>query len=191
MTTARADIDSAVVTADELLTIPDEPDGTRYELVLGRLIPVSPASLRSNLISGRLMRWMGAHVEQNDLGEVSGSEGGFLLARNPDTVRAPDVWFLSKERIPAGGIPDGYWPGAPDLVVEVLSPSDRPGDTWRRVADYLGAGARLVCVLDPHTGAAVLFPPTGLPLILGSDDELDLGDVVPGFSLALHRLLAP
>jgi len=191
MATARADADTRLVTADELLTIPDERDGTRYELVEGDLVPMSPASLRSNVIASRLMRWMGTHVEENDLGEVGGSEGGFRLTSDPDTVRAPDVWYLSKERIPAGGIPDGCWPGAPDLVVEVLSPSDRASDTWRRVADYLAAGARLVYVLDPHTGAGVVFPPSGLPLIVGSDGTVDFGDVISGFSVAMCRLFAP
>lgn len=177
------------MTVDELLHLPDDRSGTRYELVCGRLVCMSPASMRSNTIAMRIVRRLGNFVELYKLGETGGSEGGFLLRSNPDTVRAPDGWFIRADRIPPGGIPHGYWPGAPDLAIEVLSPTDRPGEVWQRVADYIGAGTRIVWVVDPDMSAAVVFRPSGLPSFVHEDGALDGEDVLPGFSLSLADVL--
>jgi Uma2 family endonuclease len=168
--------------------MPEADDGTRYELSRGRLIPVSPSSPRSNEIAIEVARRLGNHVREHKLGRFGGSEGGFLLASDPDTVRAPDVWFVRADRVPGGRMPEKFFVGAPDLVVEVLSPTDRPGDIWRRVGEHLEAGARLVWVLDPNTTSAAVFPPDGWPILLGPDDVLDGGDVVPGFRLPLREV---
>jgi Uma2 family endonuclease len=176
------------VTADELWRMPDPPSGGRYELVRGRLIQVSPSSTRSNEVAIELARRLGNHIREHKLGRFGGSEGGFLLATNPDTVRAPDVWFVRAERVSSGRMPDRFFAGAPDLVVEVLSPTDRTGDIWQRVGQYLDAGARLVWVIDPTTEAAAAFPADGFPIIIGRDGVLDGGDIVPGFVLPLREL---
>jgi Uma2 family endonuclease len=173
------------MTADELLHLPDDRSGTRYELACGLLVCMSPSSIRSNTIAIRIVRRVGNFVEQHHLGETGGSEGGFLLRSNPDTVRAPDGWFLRAELIPPGGMPDGFWPGAPDLAIEVLSPSNRMSEIWQRVADYLDAGSRLVWVVDPYTQAAVVLRPSGLPSLVSGDDALDGENVIPGFLLPL------
>ncbi|MGH2600866.1 MAG: Uma2 family endonuclease [Dehalococcoidia bacterium] len=177
-----------LVTADELLHMPEEEDGTRYELDHGRLIPMGSASPRYNEIAMEAARRLGNHVREHKLGRFGGSEGGFLLASDPDTVRAPDVWFVRGDRVPGGRMPEKFFVGAPDLVVEVLSPTDRPGDIWRRVGEYLDAGARLVWVLDPNTASAAVFPPDSMPILLGPDGVLDAGDVVPGFKLPLREV---
>jgi Uma2 family endonuclease len=109
-------------TADELFMMPH--DGFRYELVKGELIKVSPTGGKHGILTLRLGAALIQHIEANNLGEAFGAETGFILSRNPDTVRAPDVAFVSRERIPPGDFPEKFWPGAPDLAVEVLSPSD-------------------------------------------------------------------
>lgn len=185
MATATA---QRLVTAAELLHLPDPGDGVRFELVSGVLVRMSPSSVRSNAISIRIAHLMLGFVDDHDLGAVGGSEGGFRLKADPDTVRAPDVWFIRKDRIPAGGIPDDFWPGAPDLAAEVLSPTDRTADIWRRVGEYLEAGARLVWVLDPKTQSAVAFPADSLPVIIPADGVLDGGAVLPGFVLPLREV---
>lgn len=185
MTTATT---SELVTADELLHMPDPPSGGRYELVRGRLIEVGPSSTRSNEVAGELIRRLGNHIREHKLGRFGGSEGGFRLTKNPDTVRAPDVWFVRSDRVSSGRMPDKFFEGAPDLVVEVLSPTDRTGDIWQRVGQYLDAGSRLVWVIDPNIEAAAAFPVDGFPIIIGPEGMLDGGDVVPGFVLPLREL---
>src|SRR5688572_14874352 len=103
---------TAVVTADELLRMPDPSNGTRYEVVRGSLIEVSPSSPRSNEIAAELTRRLGNHIHEHKLGRFGGSEGGFRLASNPDTVRAPDVWFVRADRVPSGRMPDTFFDGA-------------------------------------------------------------------------------
>src|SRR5262249_20593850 len=110
-----------LMTAEQLMALPD--DGNQYELDAGRLIVMPPSSVLSSMVASRLGARAGIFIDQHDLGYYAGEGGGWRLARNPDTVRAPDFCFVRKER--AGIIPPGYFPGTPDLVVEVLSPSDR------------------------------------------------------------------
>jgi len=113
---------SQLVTADELLTMPH--NGFRYELVRGELKQKSPSGSEHGVTVVHLTWPLAQHVKDNHLGIVFGAETGFKITTNPDTVRAPDIAFVSHERIPATGIPRGFWPGAPDLAVEVVSPGD-------------------------------------------------------------------
>src|SRR5690606_26347822 len=112
-------------TAEELaVLVAQADDGRRYDLVAGELEVMSPAKPRHGRIVGRLTGPLEAHVRSHHLGEVFGAETGFLLAREPDTVRGPDVAFVRRERVQAVGDTDDWWPGAPDLAAEVLSPND-------------------------------------------------------------------
>ena len=95
-------------------------------------------------------RRIGNFVEANDLGEVFNADTGFIIELGPDTVRAPDVSFVRKENIPPGGIPKGFIPGAPDLAVEVISPSDSYTEVAEKVAQLLQAGTQLVVLIDPR-----------------------------------------
>jgi Uma2 family endonuclease len=183
MSTAPSD---RLMTADELLHLPD--DGRFYELVRGKLIEVSPSSSESSWVSADVLTRINTFVRQHGLGRCGDSDWGFLLATNPDTVRAPDVGFVRAERIPASGVPPGYWPGAPDLAVEVLSPSNRPTDVLRKVAEYLDAGASLVWVLDPQRRRATVYHPDGTVTVLGEDGVLDGEDLLPGFTLPLAEV---
>jgi Uma2 family endonuclease len=112
------------------------------------------------------------------------------LARNPDTVRAPEVAFVARKRIPAEGVPEGFWLFAPDLAVEVISPSDRFDDVLAKVQDYLHAGTRLVWVLHPRTTAAMVYRANGAVQLLQGHDELSGEDVLPGFRCRVQELFA-
>jgi Uma2 family endonuclease len=113
---------------------------------------------------------------------------GFTLHRDPDTVRGPDVAFVRKERVP-DPIPATFLEFAPDLVGEVLSPNDRPGEVLAKIGDWLDGGARLVWVIDPERRVARVYRADGTEQILGENDQLAGEDVLPGFSCALASLL--
>jgi Uma2 family endonuclease len=176
-----------LVTADELQAMPD--DGKQRELVRGKLVVVSPSSARPSAIAINLAIHLGAFVKQHRLGRCLGADGGYRLASQPDTVRAPNVSFIRSEQLPGGRLPDTFFPGAPDLAVEVLSPSDRVFELIEKANDYLTAGTRLVWVIDPRRPGAIVFRPNAAPEVLGGDGVLNGEDVVPGFSVTLTEIL--
>jgi Uma2 family endonuclease len=174
------------MTAEELFELPD--DGSRHELVEGELIPMTPAGARHGAIAVRVARLLDEYAEAHDLGVCGTAEPGFILRRDPDIVRAPGVSFVAKARIPATGIPTSYWPFAPDLAVEVVSPSDRLSDVHAKLADYFSAGARLVWVVQPETRVVYAYRSLHDLQVLGEDGELDGGEVLPGFRCPVKRL---
>jgi Uma2 family endonuclease len=176
-----------MMTADELLTMPD--DGNRYELVRGELIQMSPSAIPPGVVASSAVLEIGGFIKPNRLGVCGTADSGFRLSTDPDTVRAPDFWFVRAERVPAEGLPEGYWPGAPDLAVEVLSPSDRFVDVMRKLQKYLAAGTQLVWVIDPKGRSAAAFDSERPPLLLGEDDVLDGGAILAGFSIRLGDIL--
>jgi len=117
------------------------------------------------------------------------TEGGFLLSRNPDTVRGPDVSFVRADRFNAEEAGRGYFRGAPDLAIEILSPSNRPGETHAKVADYLAAGARLVWVIDPAQRIVSVYRSLLSPRRIAADGVLNGEDVLPGFSFPIVDVL--
>jgi Uma2 family endonuclease len=131
---------------------------------------------------------LGVHVATHGLGLVVAAETGFTLERDPDTVRAPDVAFVRQERLPD---PDarGYAALAPDLVVEVLSPDDRPGEVLRKVGEWLTAGSLLVWVVDPAHRLARVYRADGSETVVAEVDALDGEDVVAGFRCRLGEIL--
>jgi len=129
-----------------------------------------------------------AYVKQTDAGVVLAAETGFKLQTNPDTVRAPDVGFVVKERVPPQPA-TGFADLAPDLVVEVLSPDDRPGEVLAKVADWLSAGTRLVWVVDPVRRVARVYRQDGSESIVTADGALAGEDVLPGFACPLESIL--
>src|SRR4051812_26305530 len=122
----------SLVTAEELLALPTGM-GKRYELVAGELRVMSPSGWRHGQIVSNLHSLLGPHIRAKRLGLSFGAETGFRLARDPDTVRAPDFAFISNERLPSKAPTEAFWPGAPDLAVEVLSPSDRTGEVDEKI----------------------------------------------------------
>ena len=174
---------AGLVTAEELLVMPD--DGYRYELVRGELRRMAPAGARHSNIGVKVSTSLNVHVNVNDLGTVFGADGGFLLERNPDTVRAPDVGFVRRERMEDRGLMDGYWPGAPDLAVEVISPNDLYTEVAEKVEEWLNAGTRMVVVADPRRRVATAHRPGREAVTLVEGDVLEGDDVVPGWRMAV------
>lgn len=175
-----------LLTAEELMELED--DGYQYELDEGRLIRMPPAGPLASIVAATILTLLNEFARRHHLGVVGGADFGVRLRRGPDTVRAPDVAFYRAERLPADGIPSTYWDLAPDLAVEVLSPSDRRGKVLRKVGDFLDAGARLVWVVDPRRRTAVVYRPESDPEILGADGVLDGEDLLPGFTLPLAEV---
>jgi Uma2 family endonuclease len=175
----------ALMTADELfhVNIPDK----HSELVRGVLVVGEPPGLPHGRIALELGAALVAHVRASGLGRVY-VESGFKLASNPDTVRGPDLAFISQSRIPEPE-PRGYPTLAPDLAVEVLSPDDRPGEVLGKVADYLSAGTRLVWVIDPERRLARVYRADGAQEIVTAEQVLQGEDVVPGFTCPLATIL--
>ncbi|MCA1791198.1 MAG: Uma2 family endonuclease [Thioalkalivibrio sp.] len=176
------------VTADELLTMPD--DGLRRELVEGEVRLSPPPGEEHGVVAAEILISLGNHVRGSGLGRVHAAETGFKIATAPDTVMAPDVAFVSRERIEQAAIGTGYRAGAPDLAVEVVSPSDSFVEVEAKVARWLAAGCRMVVVVNPGRRAATIYRSREDIVLLTEADVLDGGDVVPGWRLPLRELFA-
>ena len=175
------------ITADDLLRL--NISEARTELVGGELVVREPAGYRHGDVAARLLIAVGAFVESRTLGRVFTAETGFRLRQNPDTVRAPDVAFVRQDRLPDPS-PLGYAALAPDLVVEVLSPDDRPGEVLSKVGDWLEAGTSVVWLVDPERRSARVYRRDGTQEPLAEADRLDGETVLPGFECELRRIFA-
>jgi Uma2 family endonuclease len=175
-------------TADDLLKMPES--GVRYELVAGELRTMTPASGAHGLVVGRVFGALYQHIQGQHLGEVFPGATGFLLKRNPDTVRAPDVAFISADRLPAEGIGPGFLQLAPDLAVEVISPTDTVSELGEKVEEYIAVGVRAIWIVDPANRTVTVHEAGRAVRILRESDALEGGDVVPGFRCPVADLFA-
>jgi Uma2 family endonuclease len=175
------------LTAEELLA---RRDLGRAELVRGELVMMSPSGGRHGKLTATVAFILRGYAAPRGLGEVCGAETGFLVGRNPDTVRAPDAAFVAAARVPAGGAPDSYWPFAPDLAVEIVSPNDRWVDVEEKVRMWLESGTRFVWVVDPRGLEVHVHRPGAAVVKLRGDDSLDGGDVICGLSVPVRELFA-
>lgn len=175
-----------LLTAEDLMAIPE--DGWRYELAHGRLVRMAPASWIPGVIASRTGHLIQSFLDDHPLGYCTGADTGFLLQRDPDVVRAPDVAFVRADRVAPDDLPRRYFPGPPDLAVEVRSPTDRMSDVLHRIADSLDAGTPLVWFLDPERRSAIVFRADGSISMVGEHDELSGEAVLPGFALPLSAL---
>ncbi len=169
------------VTAEESLRTPD--DGLRRELVRGEVRTMAPAGNVHGRIAMNVSTPLDQHVRTNGLGVVFAAETEFKILGDPDTVRAPDAAFVWRERIEAVGEIEGYWPGAPDLAVEVVSPSDRFAEVEEKVADWLAAGTRMVLIANPRGKTVTVRHSEREALILSEGETIEGGEVVPGRTL--------
>ena len=174
-----------LLTAEDLWKQPDE---YRYELVKGviRRMPLAgfEHGIRSAKIGGRL----DTHVERHKLGYVCGAETGFKIAQNPDTVRAPDAAFVRQATIDEQGISKGYWEGAPDLAVEVISPGDTYTEVAEKVDEWLNAGCAMVWVINPRRKTVEVYRSPEDMTVLREDGILEGGDVIAGFQCYVRDL---
>jgi len=173
-----------LLTAEDLLRMPD--DGYRYELVRGEIRKMAAAGHRHGRVAMNVTLPLGQYVKSHNLGIVYAAETGFKLASNPDTVRAPDVAFVRRQRIEEVGNSEGYWPGPPDLAVEVVSPSDTYAEVEEKTLEWLDAGTRMVILVNPRQRSVTVYRSRSEIVILNENDVLDGGDVVPGWSMPVR-----
>lgn len=163
--------------------------GKLVELVRGQLVVREPPGTRHGAIAAKLGYYLSDFVYRHGLGIVFAQDTGFKIGSDPDTVRAPDVAFVGRDRgaqIP----PRGYADFAPDLLAEILSPGDAPAEVLAKVADWLDAGARLVWLVDPERAEVRVYRRDGSLSILGEIDSLEGEDVLPGFTCPLVQVFS-
>lgn len=173
-------------TADELFQMPN--DGVQRELVHGELREMTPGGHDRGYLAFDLGMLIGQHVKAHGLGRMYAAETGFKVDTDPDTVLAPDVAFVAKERVGLGAGVRGFFPAAPDLAAEVISPNDRYSDVAEKVDQWLAAGTRVVLVVDPRTRSVSAHRASRPVLRLSGADAINLDDVIPGFSVPVRAL---
>jgi len=180
---------ATAITAEQLLEPPYQ--GRRCELVEGVIRMMSPAGWRHGEIVSILHSRLATYIEKHKLGKSFGAETGFLLSRDPDTVRAPDFAFIANRNLPAKAPEEAFWPGAPDLAVEVLSPDDRTGDVNDKIRAWLNAGAEEVWVVDPQLQSVMIHRSATDISMHPSGDVIKSNDqLLPGFSCSVAELFS-
>ena len=179
----------ATTSAEDLLKLPSG-EGKRYELIEGRLQVMCAAGFEHGRVAATAARMLGNHAQATGLGQTLGAETGFVLATDPDTVRAPDAAFVAQARVDAVGTTVGFWPGgAPDLAIEVVSPDDSRPYVRAKALNWLDAGASAVLVLDPPSRSATVYR-AGSDVQVHADGIIDLSDAVPGWRVAVADFFA-
>lgn len=174
-------VEKKLLTAEELSRLPD--DGSRYELLDGELVEMTPPGGEHGLIQVRLPHRLLTLTEERGLDVLVGGEVGVVLARHPDRVRAPDVFLIIRDRLPEGRMPSGYLDIVPDLIVEIISPSDSASDVHEKIQEWLAAGARLVWALYPSSRSVVVHRGTGEARTFREGDTLNADPVLSGIAL--------
>jgi len=175
---------TALLTAAEFALLPED---RRRELVAGEVVEYMPPGGKHGAIAARLAARLILWAGSEQSGYV-GVESGFTLAEDPDTVRSPDVAYVSPEHIPSDGIPEGFWRQAPDLAVEVISPSETAEEIRAKIRDYLAAGTTSVWVVYPRTREIVVHTADGFAQTFGLGMQLT-SPLLPGFALLVDELL--
>src|SRR4051812_20680274 len=178
-----------VLTADEFLEWPDEP-GRRQELIRGEVVSMSLAGGRHGAVTFEIGHLIGNYVKPAKLGKVYAAETGFIVERDPDTVRGADVAFVRTERLAAITKPEKHVPFAPDLAVEVISPNDRDDEVEEKVQTWLKAGTLMVWTVDPERRTVTIHRPGTDPVTLAEDETILGGNVVPGFECRVGDFFA-
>ena len=184
MTTSKTT--TKLLTADDLLRLYSE--GIGGELIRGVLVEKVSVSLLHGEIAMLLGSILISFIRPRGLGRIAGSDAGMMLERGPDTVREPDIAYISAEKLPLGVNIQGFYQGAPDLVVEIRSPSDSLTAVNDKAQMWLRFGVGLVWVVFPDSRTVEAHPASGPPVLLGEDDNLDGGDVLPGFTCAVKDI---
>lgn len=165
-------------------------DQGSFELVKGEHRCMTPAGYEHGRIAGNLASLVGQFVKSHALGDILTAEAGFILALDPDTVRAPNLAFVSKDRLPSPEERKGFSQLAPDLVVEVVSPTGRSADVEEKIQDYLKAGVSLLWTVYPDTRTVTEYRSVNLVRVLSCEETLDGHDVLPGFRCRVAAIFA-
>lgn len=182
--TTQADL--TLVTAEALQQLPQGDEHT--ELVRGEVREMTPASVRHGRIAGKVVRALSRYLDVYEVGDIYVAEAGFILSRDRDTVRVPDVAFVSAERAAQQADDEGYFDGPPDLAVEVISPSERDAAVQEKISHYLEAGTKLVWIIRPRSQTITVYRSLTQLRALTIDDVLDGEDVLPGFTVPVTEI---
>jgi Uma2 family endonuclease len=178
-----------LITADELFRLPEDETQWR-ELIEGEIVQMAPPGGVHGVVGGRLTTLLGAYVYNKHLGAVVAGETGFIIARNPDTVLAPDCAFIRREQLKARGIPKAYFTEAPALVIEVMSPGDTVSEVAVKMRRWMTAGVELAWVVNPAGRTVTAYRSTDDISVLTENDVLSGEKVVPGFECSVAELFA-
>jgi len=182
-----ASIDTHLLTADEFRLLPDQ--NQPLELVRGSVVMMSNPGARHGHVCHCIGRILGNFISQHDLGFIFSNDAGVITERNPDTVRGPDIAYYSFQRIPKDpGPPEGYPDVVPELVFEVLSPSDSWKKVLRKITEFIEAGVSIACVADPQSRQITVFYSDRSSEKLTCDDVISFPDLLPGFSSHVRDL---
>jgi len=173
------------MTLEEFATLPS--NDRQQELVKGRLVEMNLPKPKHGFICGEIAGLLREFVKPRKLGRVFTNDSGVITERDPDSMRGPDVGFYSYERVPAGKVGDGYLDVAPELAFEVMSPDDVWPRMLEKVAEYLDAGVKVVCVADPRNETIQVHRADQPVQLLQGNDELSVPDVLPGFSCKVSQ----
>jgi Uma2 family endonuclease len=165
------------------------PNPGRCELVRGEVITMAPSGSEHGGIIVNITVLLDRFVRSHQLGRIFGAETGFIIRRDPDTVRAPDVAFVRADRLPAK-LPRGFFDGAPDLAVEVLSPGDRASKVQAKIHDWLSAGCRSIWIVDPENQSVTLYKSDRDIAVLHSADTLVDPDILSGFTVTVSKFFS-
>lgn len=174
------------ITVEEFETMPLEG---RWELIDGELVEMSPAEEERSNISATIVGFVWRHVRQHRLGRVD-TEDGFALFPDRETVRIPDVACVRADRVPHGEARKHFARLAPDLAVEVLSPTDRTGEVVAKIEMYQEAGMPLIWLVDPEQATITVIAAGQSIRVLKAEDTLDGGDLLPGFTVLVADIFA-
>jgi Uma2 family endonuclease len=169
-----------LITAEEFLEWPDEP-GCRQELIRGEVVTAPLHGAQPGAVAAEVGCLLGNYIAAMRLGATYASGTGFVLERDPDTVRGPSMAFVRRERLAAIANPDEYVPFAPDLAVVVVSPNDPGDEVEEKVPMWLRAGTLMVWIVDPESRTVTIHRPGAEPVTLGEDQTILGGEVIPGF----------
>jgi Uma2 family endonuclease len=178
--------------AQHLITVEEfekSPNSEHRELVRGEVIDTLPSGAQAGVVTATVAMLLRDWAKRGSGGNV-GVKAGFVLSRDPDTVRGPDVYYITANRGSWGGTPEGFWTLAPDLAIEIISPSETADEVQQKIDDFLAAGTPLVWVVYPRTEVVVVYAAGGMARTYRGEDVIEHPDVLPGFSCKVADLFA-
>src|SRR5258708_7792539 len=172
--------DPKLLNAEEFFLLPDPPDGLQQELVRGEIITMPPPGALLGVCCARVVRKIGVFVDTGAVGTLACNDTGIITERGPDSVRGPDISYWSRERLKE--VPVGYIETAPDLLVEVLSPSNTSKQIRDKLKEYFAKGVRLVWVIAPEDRTLTIYRTADEGRVLHESGSVTGEDVLPGFA---------